>query len=542
MSSVLVLLSGGQDSATCLAMAESKYDEIHTISFDYGQRHLVELECSKWLSEAVGAKSHTELKVSSIRQLGGSALIEDGNISGDHVVNKDLPASFVPGRNYLFLGLAAAKSYQLGVKDMITGVCQTDFCVSGDTLIDCPRNLELYPDGIPIRELVDKEFMVWSWDIEKQQTVLKPAFNVRKTLENTPIFEVKYEWGVGRNKSIRTIKATENHRFLLRSGEYVKLKDLKLGDSLQPFHTAFDSNYRLVTDRPGHVYYEHKMIVVQQENVKMESTFDWVAHHKDKNPLNNNCDNLVAMDHSNHMAMHAKEKWASGMMDENNLFINDNPMGHKVFRKKVSKKKKEWWDNITPEKREEFKDRARENTLKQMKELEYINPSQLPGVKFKQRYMAYKRYGNEDGMESVRIEAERNGFSLNHKVVSIKAVGNEDAFDIEVKDTHNFAANGIFIHNSGYPDCRDTSIKAVQAALNLCLDYDIIIHTPLMWMTKAGTVLKMDSLGKLDWYKNTVTCYEGKRPPCGKCPSCLLRAKGFEEAGFKDPAVEAFNG
>jgi ssDNA-binding Zn-finger/Zn-ribbon topoisomerase 1 len=217
-------------------------------------------------------------------------------------------------------------------------------------------------------------------------------------------------------------------------------------------------------------------------------------------------------------------------------------MGHKVFRKKVSKKKKEWWDNITPEKREEFKDRARENTLKQMKELEYINPSQLPGVKFKQRYMAYKRYGNEDGMESVRIEAERNGFSLNHKVVSIKAVGNEDAFDIEVKDTHNFAANGIFIHNSGYPDCRDTSIKAVQAALNLCLDYDIIIHTPLMWMTKAGTVLKMDSLGKLDWYKNTVTCYEGKRPPCGKCPSCLLRAKGFEEAGFKDPAVEAFNG
>ncbi len=90
---------------------------------------------------------------------------------------------------------------------------------------------------------------------------------------------------------------------------------------------------------------------------------------------------------------------------------------------------------------------------------------------------------------------------------------------------------------SGYPDCRDNSIKSVQAALSSCLQYDLIIHTPLMWMTKAETILLMIDLGKLDWYKHTHTCYEGKRPPCGICPACKLRAKGFKEAGIKDPLL-----
>ena len=56
-----------------------------------------------------------------------------------------------------------------------------------------------------------------------------------------------------------------------------------------------------------------------------------------------------------------------------------------------------------------------------------------------------------------------------------------------------------------------------------------------MYLTKAETVLKMQSLNRLDWYKHSHTCYEGKRPACGKCPACILRAKGFKQAGIKDP-------
>lgn len=88
---------------------------------------------------------------------------------------------------------------------------------------------------------------------------------------------------------------------------------------------------------------------------------------------------------------------------------------------------------------------------------------------------------------------------------------------------------------SGYPDCRDEFIKSLQKTLTLSMDYEFKIHTPLMWFTKAETVKLMQKLGHVDLLAHSHTCYEGKRPPCGKCPACLLRAKGFKEAGLKDP-------
>jgi len=88
---------------------------------------------------------------------------------------------------------------------------------------------------------------------------------------------------------------------------------------------------------------------------------------------------------------------------------------------------------------------------------------------------------------------------------------------------------------SGYPDCRDDFIKATQQTVNLAMETDLEIRTPLMWLTKAETVTLMADLGRLDWYKESHTCYEGSRPACGKCPACLLRLKGFEEAGISDP-------
>jgi len=94
---------------------------------------------------------------------------------------------------------------------------------------------------------------------------------------------------------------------------------------------------------------------------------------------------------------------------------------------------------------------------------------------------------------------------------------------------------------SGYPDCRDNTIKSVQVALSLGLAKDIIIHTPLMWMTKSETVLiAKDDLASSCWraLAYSHTCYEGKIPPCGKCPACKLRSKGFDEAGLVDPLLE----
>ena len=88
---------------------------------------------------------------------------------------------------------------------------------------------------------------------------------------------------------------------------------------------------------------------------------------------------------------------------------------------------------------------------------------------------------------------------------------------------------------SGYPDCRQSFIDSAATTISLALDYTIEIRTPLMFLTKADTVLKMQDLGCLDWYKQSHTCYEGLRPACGKCPACELRLKGFNQAGINDP-------
>lgn len=88
---------------------------------------------------------------------------------------------------------------------------------------------------------------------------------------------------------------------------------------------------------------------------------------------------------------------------------------------------------------------------------------------------------------------------------------------------------------SGYPDCRDDFIKSLEKTLNLAMEENFKIHTPLMWLTKAETVKLMADLGQLELLKYSHTCYKGSRPACGKCPACKLRLKGFQEAGMKDP-------
>jgi 7-cyano-7-deazaguanine synthase len=90
---------------------------------------------------------------------------------------------------------------------------------------------------------------------------------------------------------------------------------------------------------------------------------------------------------------------------------------------------------------------------------------------------------------------------------------------------------------SGYPDCREPTIRAVETAISLGMDRDIRIHTPLMHLTKKETVELAMRLGALDAMALTHTCYRGKRPPCGDCEACRLRAKGFAEAGVDDPLL-----
>jgi len=128
----LVLFSGGQDSTVCLAWALQRYGLVETIGFDYGQRHRVELDCRAPILE------HTRTDFSWLGKLGGDHMIDLkvlGEISATSLTQEvaiamaenGLPNTFVPGRNLLFLTLAAALAYRRDIDVLIGGMCETDY-------------------------------------------------------------------------------------------------------------------------------------------------------------------------------------------------------------------------------------------------------------------------------------------------------------------------------------------------------------------------------------------------------------------------------
>ncbi|ABV87669.1 7-cyano-7-deazaguanine synthase QueC [Shewanella pealeana] len=127
MSKAVVVFSGGQDSTTCLIQALQHFDEVHGITFDYGQRHREEIEIAKTLASKLKLASHKVMDVTLLNELAISALTRDSIPVSNDLMDNGLPNTFVPGRNILFLTLAGIYAYQLGADVVITGVCETDF-------------------------------------------------------------------------------------------------------------------------------------------------------------------------------------------------------------------------------------------------------------------------------------------------------------------------------------------------------------------------------------------------------------------------------
>ncbi|EJK2113442.1 7-cyano-7-deazaguanine synthase QueC [Vibrio navarrensis] len=127
MNKAVVVFSGGQDSTTCLVQALNEYDEVHAITFDYGQRHRLEIEVAQQLAADLGVKAHKVMDVTLLNELAISSLTRDDIPVSHELQANGLPNSFVPGRNILFLTLAGIYAYQIGADTVITGVCETDF-------------------------------------------------------------------------------------------------------------------------------------------------------------------------------------------------------------------------------------------------------------------------------------------------------------------------------------------------------------------------------------------------------------------------------
>lgn len=125
----LVVLSGGQDSTTCLFWAIQRFgkDNVEALTFDYGQRHRVELDCASKIARLAGVRQ-TVLPIDTFAAIGGNALTDDSIAPEEGARDDDaLPNTFVPGRNLVFLTFAAAFGYTRGARHIVTGVAQTDY-------------------------------------------------------------------------------------------------------------------------------------------------------------------------------------------------------------------------------------------------------------------------------------------------------------------------------------------------------------------------------------------------------------------------------
>ncbi|MEM6313699.1 MAG: 7-cyano-7-deazaguanine synthase QueC [Planctomycetota bacterium] len=129
MPPALILLSGGLDSATCLAIAaDAGHAPLHTLAFDYGQRHRHELQAARALAQKYGA-IHREVRI-DLRQFGGSALTADIDVPKHDTaddISTDIPVTYVPARNTLFLSFALAECEVSGISDVYIGVNALDY-------------------------------------------------------------------------------------------------------------------------------------------------------------------------------------------------------------------------------------------------------------------------------------------------------------------------------------------------------------------------------------------------------------------------------
>jgi 7-cyano-7-deazaguanine synthase len=206
----LVLFSGGQDSTTCLALMLERYAPVETIGFDYGQRHRVELDQRATIRESLRQNfpawrdrlgADHLIRIEALAQISTTAMTHDVEIATDA---RGLPNTFVPGRNLVFLTLAAALAYRRGFKHIAGGMCETDFSGYPDCRDDTVKAMQLAVNlGMDARFVLETPLM---W-LDKAET-----WRLAETLGGTALVDlivesthscylgeraIRHDWGHG---------------------------------------------------------------------------------------------------------------------------------------------------------------------------------------------------------------------------------------------------------------------------------------------------------------------------------------------------------
>jgi len=203
MSSALIVFSGGQDSTTCLGWAKNRYDHVETITFDYGQKHSVELEQAKKITDKLGVVNYV-VKFDIFSQLADSALLDvnsNQDINASHHAKPNLPASFVPNRNAIFFTIAHAYAQKQGLEHIITGINQTDYSGYPDCRIEFIESLEQSlnigsESNISFKYPLIHLTKAQTFELAKKEGVLDLVLEESHTCYNGERLN-RYDWGYG---------------------------------------------------------------------------------------------------------------------------------------------------------------------------------------------------------------------------------------------------------------------------------------------------------------------------------------------------------
>ena len=340
-------------------------------------------------------------------------------------------------------------------------------CISGDSLIDVAfRDKFKFPDGIPIKDLVGKKnFYVYSYDKKNEKLVIGKVKKVWKT-GRKKVCEVSYNWWFNTvDEPImkeNSIKASLNHPFLLKTPKahdpfkginenginYLSINQgLKIDHSLQPFYRRVEKDYGYVGTSSDNIQKESCFLLGFKLGRKLEKHEQ--CHHKDENKLNDEWNNLELQTIKSHSSLHTK--------GENNCMNNSvirekhkEIIQSEAYRKNMSLVMKEVLSNP-------------ETYNRRLIEIEKSNPKRSATLKekYKEPVFYYEYLLNHQRVfkwsdEQVKIafmnrfpnEEIPNINEDNHKIFSIIEFDYEDVYDMEVETYHNFAVNGIFVHNS----------------------------------------------------------------------------------------------
>jgi len=386
-------------------------------------------------------------------------------------------------------------------------------CLYGDTKIDLPRNLSEYPEGVPIKELVGKSnFPVYSYDNEKRRIVLANVRQVWATGKKK-LYKLKFGWITGWKdaRQFRTgeLIASEDHKFMLRNGSFKTLAELKEGDRLMPFNSYLKADrhgsYRFVSLNNGIMVPEHRFIVEEMSGVGVGVTD--VVHHIDHNPLNNCIENLQVINAREHARYHrfaqspeAREKRVQRLKE-----ITDPVLMQKMSR--------EFWDSLSQEGREALckerkavalrdSERVRRSLVSRNywsamtsdeKRLRLKNAHDATAERWlsiplevRSEIVSNEKNGRwikgltEEVVKNALVTAKgvaihaaeslgvsdkvfhkrmsiygidkqwiKQNCADNHYVISIEYFGEDETYDLTVDNTHNYAANGVVVSNSG---------------------------------------------------------------------------------------------